>query len=350
MSASSGAIPTGLIQRLAVASLVASITPAAPALAQLVEGDVPPIVTTLTLFAGTPEGLWQSSSWGREWERAMGDASGESLEEIGEVYSIVVLTTSVYVGAASGLYYSRNFGQKWEKREVDAEPLVVLPSRYPRADATIFIGTRDGLIKSKDAGRTFDPTPIADTPVHRIEWPGPALVVGTGNGVEFSTDAAESFEPAGEGLPPGSVSALALSSFFAMDPVLFVGVGDAGVVRSSDGGRSWVRAGLGGKHIFDLIWLGPFLYAATDAGLFRTQDLGKSWVELGKGLEQRQIRRILFPLAPDSGAELFVATDDGVYRSLDGGMRFFAAGLEGHSVNLVATFPPPQPFQEIPRK
>ena len=97
MSASSGAIPTGLIQRLAVASLVASITPAAPALAQLVEGDVPPIVTTLTLFAGTPEGLWQSSSWGREWERAMGDASGESLEEI---YALA--TTSFRVALTSG--------------------------------------------------------------------------------------------------------------------------------------------------------------------------------------------------------------------------------------------------------
>ena len=107
-------------------------------------------------------------------------------------------------------------------------------------------------------------------------------------------------------------------------------------------------AGLKGKHVFDLVWLGPLLYAATDTGLFRSQDLGRKWVELGKGLEERQIRRILFPLAPDSGAELFVATDNGVYRSLDGGMRFFSAGLEEHSVNLVVTFPPPQTLPQLP--
>ena len=137
----------------------------------------------------------------------MGAASGDSLKEIGEVYSIVVLTTSVYVGAASGLYFSDDFGQSWEKREVDAEPRVVLPSRYPRADATLFVGTPDGLLKSKDAGRKFAATPIVATPIHRMEWPGPALVVATGNGIEFSMDSGESFAPRGEGLVGGGVSA-----------------------------------------------------------------------------------------------------------------------------------------------
>ena len=332
------------MQRYAIVALVIAAAPPAPARAQ----QAAPIVTTLTLFAGTPEGLWQSSSWGRSWERAMGAASGDSLEEIGEVYSIVVLTTSVYVGAAGGLYFSNDFGQTWEKRDVDVEARVVLPSRYPRADLTLFVGTPEGLLKSKDAGREFAATPIVATPVLRMEWPGPALVVATGNGIEFSMDSGETFAPRGEGLAVGEVSAMALSSFFAVDPVLFVGVGDAGVMRSSDGGASWAHAGLEGKHVFDLIWLGPLLYAATDTGLFRTQDLGRNWVELGRGLEERQIRRLLFPLAPDSGAELFVATDDGVYRSADGGMRFSPAGLEEHSVNLVATFPPPQPLPQIP--
>ncbi len=337
-----------MIRRVVLAALVVVLTQIGPARAQQGNREAPPIVTTLTLFAGTPEGLWQSRSWGRSWEREMGAASGESLEEIGEIYSIVVLTTSVYVGAATGLYFSSDFGLSWEKREVDGEPRVVLPSRYPRADATLFVGTPDGLLKSKDAGREFAATPIVATPVHRMEWPGPTLVVVTGNGIEFSIDGGESFAPKGEGLAGGGVSALALSSFFAVDPVLFVGVSNGGVMRSSDGGGSWVHVGLEGKHVFDLLWLGPLLYAATDAGLFRTQDLGRNWVELGKGLEGLQIRRILFPLAPDSGAELFVATDNGVYRSLDGGMRFLSAGLEQHSVNLVATFPPPQPLPEIP--
>ena len=31
-----------------------------------------PIITTLTLFAGTAEGLWESTDWGESWERVHG--------------------------------------------------------------------------------------------------------------------------------------------------------------------------------------------------------------------------------------------------------------------------------------
>src|SRR6202007_1819584 len=102
-------------------------------------------------------------------------------------------------------------------------------------------GTDDGLMRSGDAGRTFAPTVLRGTPVTRIEWPGPALVVTTGHGVLVSQDGATSFA-SGVGLPEGAPQALALSSFFARDPVLFTSVSGAGVFRSGDGGRTWERA------------------------------------------------------------------------------------------------------------
>ena len=49
--------------------------------------------------------------------------------------------------------------------------------------------------------------------------------------------------------------------------------------------------------------------------------------------------RLLFPLAPDSGAEAFVGTDHGVYRTADGGMRWASAGLKDETVLCVGTFP-----------
>ena len=52
-------------------------------------------------------------------------------------------------------------------------------------------------------------------------------------------------------------------------------------------------------------------------------------------------RRILFPLAPASGAEAFLATDRGVFRTADGGERWMDAGLRGEAVSCVSTFPPP---------
>ena len=132
----------------------------------------------------------------------------------------------------------------------------------------------------------------------------------------------------------------AVSSFFAKDPVLFTGVGTAGVFRSADGGRTWSPAGLEGQSVRDLVWLGPILYAATDEGLYRSDDVGKKWV-LAVGLAARPAIQILFPLAPDSGLEAFLANEDGIVHTADGGAHWKAAGAPEDRVLRLATFPPP---------
>jgi photosystem II stability/assembly factor-like uncharacterized protein len=302
-----------------------------------------PVVTSLTLFAGTASGLWRSTDWGERWERAEGRSEGDSLKAVGAVHAILPMGTRVYLGSETGLFVSDDFGQAWKRSELQKSVLAVLPSRYPQSDPTVFAGTRDGLLRSRDGGRTFLPTSLSGTPVTRIEWPGPALVVGSGRGVHVSMDAADTFEVAGTGLPPGDVQALALSSYFAADPVLFASVGSHGVLRSEDGGRSWKPCGLDGMTVSDLVWLGPILYAATERGLFRSESAGKTWSPLGEGLAGAAPRRFLFPLAPASAAEAFLATDRGVYRTADGGLRWIPRGLAGEAVLAVGTFPPPDP-------
>ncbi len=100
----------------------------------------------------------------------------------------------------------------------------------------------------------------------------------------------------------------------------------------------------------DLAWLGPLLYAAASDGLHRSEDGGRRFERLGIGLEGRELRRLFFPHAPGSAAELFVATDDGVFHSADGGARFERAGLRGQAVDLLATFPPPDPVNKRRRR
>ena len=296
------------------------------------------VVTTLTLFAGTDEGLWRSGDWGHRWEKV--EVPG--VEATGAVRSILALGPRVYAAADGGLFVSDDFGQKWEKTSLAIPVSVVLPSRYPLADLTVFAGTSAGLLRSADAGRTFAPTAIRDTYVHRVEWPGPALVMATARGVLVSNDAGATFEGPGAGLPAGDVRAMALSSFFAADPVLFAAVGSSGVHRSSDGGRTWTASGLDGHAVTDLVWLGPFLYAAGSRGLFRSDDAGKTWSPLGEGLQGAVPSRILFPLAPDSGAEAFLGTDRGIFRTADGGARWMATGMKSGRVLALGTFPPPE--------
>jgi photosystem II stability/assembly factor-like uncharacterized protein len=309
-----------------------------------------PIVTTLTIFAGAESGLWRSSDWGHRWERVTTGGQGASLADIGAVRAILALGPQVYIGSDSGLFVSDDFGLTWRATGLAVPVSAVLPSRYPTADPTLFAATRGGLLRSLDGARTFAPTALRDTWVHRLEWPGPALVAATANGVLVSEDAGATVTGPGRGLPPGDARALALSSYFAADPVLFAGVGATGVHRSSDGGKTWAPSGLDGHTVTDLVWLGPFLYAVSERGLFRSEDAGKSWTSLRSGLGDAVPSRILFPLAPDSGAEVFLATAGGIYRSADGGAQWAKSGMDGERVLVLGTFPPPQRPLNIRRR
>ena len=307
-------------------------------LAALAADQPAPVVTSLTLFAGNAAGLWRSTDWGGTWK----PVNRSPLDELGAARSLLATGARVYLGGAGGFYSSDDFGETWKRLGTTTELRAVLSSRYPDADPTLFAATSAGLLKSTDGGNKFAPTAIGGE-VDRLEWPGPALVAAGPSGLFISEDGAQTVRTPLEGLPPGPVRSLALSSFFAADPVMFVGVGHRGLYRSGDGGKRFLPAGLAGQTVNDLVWLGPILYAATGDGLFRSESAGKHWEKIGEGLAGRQVRRLLFPLAPDSGAEVFVATDQGVYRSADGGVRFERLGMRDQGVDWLATFPPPPP-------
>jgi len=307
-----------------------------------------PIVTSLTLFAGTREGLFRSTDWSRTWRRVEGRTTSVGLEGLGAARTLVLLTTQVWVGG-DGVYVSEDFGESWARRGSTRGVEVLLPSRWPQSDPTVFAGTAFGLLRSRDAGKTFESTALNDAAVHRAEWPGPALVVACDRGILVSKDEGKSFVGPGDGLPAGAVRAMVLSSFFAADPVMFAGPVSGGAYRTSDGGATWKASGLAGETIGDFVWLGPFLYAAADSGVFRSQDAGATWARLSSS--PGRPRRLLFPLAPAAGLEAFLATDQGLFRTRDAGEHWELAGFAGQEVLTVATFPAPDiRLQKQPRR
>jgi len=298
-------------------------------------------LTTLTLFAGTAEGLWRSQDWGRSWDRVRGRvAAGVRLDEIGAARSVRPLGARVWLAADAGVYVSEDFGETWTALAATSGARVLLLSRYPEADLTVFLGTEAGLLRSRDGGRTFSGTGLAGTAVHRLEWPGPALVAAGGRGVLVSRDEGVQFAGPGAGLPEGPVGAIAVSSFFAVDPVLFAAPASGGVYRSPDGGDTWSAAGLGGERVRDLAWLGPFLYAAGETGFYRSTDAGRSWERLSTSPGRPAC--LLFPLGAGGGPEAFLATDRGLFHTPDAGTHWEPAGFAGQEVLEVATFPPPE--------
>jgi len=325
--------------------VLAGLLLAGLAFAQAPTGSV---VTTLTIFAGTPDGLWRSRNWGGTWEAVQ--APQGAVAPSGAVLTIQPLGPKVYVGAERTLFVSEDFGETWTALPLPARVLAVMSSRYPQSDPTLFVGTTEGLFKSADGGRTFGRPALAGIAVTRLEWPGPALIAATGVGVMISLDGGATFTGPGAGLPRLEILSLAMSSFFAVDPVVFAGTIRVGIFRSGDGGATWLPAGLAGQRVNDLVWLGPQLYAATDTGLQRSVDGGRNWIPVSEGSEPRSLRRLLFPLAPGSGAEIFAIADDGVVHSTDGGQHWQPVGLSGRQVLSLGTFPPLAPAKKDKRK
>jgi len=296
-------------------------------------------ITSLTLFAGTAEGLWRTDDWGARWTRVVGNPSGVRVDTIGAVRAVLPRGPEVYVAGDAGLFVSTDFGDTWQVLSATGGIRSLLLSRWPQADPTVFAGTDQGLLRSRDGGRTFEPTALGGASVDRLEWPGPALVVASARGVLVTTDEGRTLSGPGPGLPEGAVRAIVLSSFFGADPVAFAAPESGGVYRSGDGGATWSPAGLAGERVSDLVWLGPFLYAAGSGGLHRSEDAGRSWTRLS--LAPAEPRRLVFPLAPAAGLEAFLATSRGVYHTADAGQSWRPAGLDGQDVFVVATYPSP---------
>jgi len=299
------------------------------------------VVTSLTLFAGTPEGLWRSTDWGGSWSRVVGEPSGVRVENIGAVRAILPRGPEVYAAGDTGLFVSPDFGEEWQPVSLTAGVRAILISRWPQSDPTMFVGTEQGLLRSRDAGKTFEPTAVGGT-IDRLEWPGGAVVSAGSAGLLVTRDEGQSVEPPGTGLPEGAVGAMVLSSYFAADPVIFAAPESGGVYRSGNAGRTWTLAGLVGQRVADLVWLGPFLYAAADGGFFRSEDAGAHWTRLSD--MPAAPRRLMFPLAPAAGLEAFLATASGILYTGDAGQHWRSAGLAGKDVLTVATFPPPDPI------
>jgi photosystem II stability/assembly factor-like uncharacterized protein len=137
-----------------------------------------------------------------------------------------------------------------------------------------------------------------------------------------SVDGGASWTEADAGLPPHSVTALAIDPH---DPrLVYAGIGGDyypfnagdGVWKSTDGGASWTRAGgeLAGRTI-DALAAAPVsgsLWAAAAGGeVFHSGDGGAAWTEQSGGLQTSSVHR----LAPDPAdpRRIYAATLNGVW-------------------------------------
>jgi hypothetical protein len=171
-----------------------------------------------------------------------------------------------------------------------------------------------GLIESRDAGRTWEPVSLlGKRDFHVLEASG-RRVYGFGSefdtgeaGLLVSDDGGRSWD---ERTPPEALLSLAIDP---EDPDRVVASGEQGLYLSTDAGGGW-RPLDGGPALLAWPVAGQLFAVAFDGGVASSGDAGRSWQRVG------QIGGEPAAFEDADGGDLYVALHDGtIKRSADGG-------------------------------
>ncbi len=190
--------------------------------------------------------------------------------------------------------------------------------------------TRFGVNISTDGGVTWDSVCV-DTTIYGNGYaiavsPADANVVyaggypgngATANTVVYkSTDGGATWSKNLTGVNGYWIYGMMVSS--ANPNVVLAGTNTGGLIRSTDAGASWSVAynQYNVQAIAEVPGNPALVYAVSDTALLRSADTGRTWVNAG-GIPGKNIRSVGTSAA--SGATVFCATRNGVYRSLTSG-------------------------------
>ncbi len=156
---------------------------------------------------------------------------------------------------------------------------------------------------------------------------GKIIFVGTGNGLFRSQDGGKTWQPLHEGLRDENIRALTLSP--SAPTIIYAGT-SKGIFLSEDGGDHWTdwfeeSSGLSNMDIQDLV-IHPekpeLLFAATSGGLFVSVDEGDIWELVFEGSLAKGSRDVRFVRFSSNARSLYIGTANGIFKSTDGGKHW----------------------------
>jgi len=286
------------------------------------------------IYAGTWHLVWKTLDGGATWlpvHRGMIDDS-----------DVMTLTIdpwhpqTIYSTACTGIYRSTDGAKQWTKIQG-----IPFSSRRTRAfsqgseDVDLLLaGTTEGLWISEDRGGTWWRATPKELIINAlIEQPGGTIILGTeGAGVLQSSDRGRTWTATNTGFSERFVSRLLFDAAGRRLLVAVWGTPRYGGVFVSSGVRGpWIRLGQGldGRQVLSLALLGNVVLAGTDDGIFAWAPKAADWTRLPTRLDGREAHpRVtgLFALPPH---RLLAATSNGVIRSPDGGRTWTQPILGG---------------------
>jgi len=272
--------------------------------------------------------------------------------------------STIYIGTREGgVLKTTNCGATWLPMntglaDLRIRDLVV----HPSLNRMLYAATAAGVFKSADGGESWTfssagiPEGVGDLEIDRSN--ASTLYAVTGKAIYRSADAGATWNPR-SGLPEGLRTV-------AVDPTLssiLYTANSSGIYKSVDGGVSWsllrrtdhtttqeaVLGFLIDPHApatiyASTLYTGPLPLFLPFGSILRSQDGGASWIRLRNGLPQFG----LYALATDPlGDAVYAATSGhpgvagGAYRSSDAGSSWVphALGLPSDSVTALAVHP-----------
>lgn len=269
--------------------------------------DVPALLAALVLLAGASRLGAQTGTW-----TSRGPLGGN-------VYCLVAdpaRPSTVYAGTALGVFRSDDGGATWSRPAGGSPPgRVQTIAVDPTSSGVLYAGTLTpngvpslGVYKSTDGGATW---------------------------TAISAGLVDPFT----GFAPLDVGALAIDP--GTPSTLIAGTRFSEIFKSTDGGTSWYPVTAGGYsaglQVFAIQYdpsNSKTVYAASTLGLLKSADGGESWVTFGNA----GVSFSTLMVDPSSPSTLYAGnqTGSGIYRSTDGGSHWSAI--------RVGLPPPPAPF------
>ena len=292
-----------------------------------------------SVVAGTGAGTHRSRDGGVTWEPFGG---GELANR--RVFSLALSDDgSVFAGSYDGVWRVAADGGRVEPVDTGLSPAEAFTVAVA-PDGTAFAGTRIGCLRSDDAGASWQPAPGPDgIAVHAIAFTADgAPLLGTADGV-WSTTPVDlpgrwvfSLLPVDDGrLLAGTIGA-GLFGGGALDaPIVYDlvrtrdgavlaatgavvdGVKTGGIFRSTDDGRTWIRAGSPPMTVYRIVEDGDgrLFAGAQRCAILRSDDGGRTW-DARQAVDEDEK---LYCLAIDRAGRLYLAAGARLLRSDDDG-------------------------------
>jgi photosystem II stability/assembly factor-like uncharacterized protein len=275
-----------------------------------------------TIYAGTWHLPWKTTDGGETWRSIHAGIINDS--------DIMTLTfdrrspRTLWATACSGIYRTGNAAGHWSKvRGIPSSSRRTRAFAQDRQDPeTFFAGTTEGLWSTEDGGKSWKLRTDRALVVNAlVTQPDGSLLAGTdGAGVLRTTDRGRTWADSNEGFSERFVSRVVFSP--DGDRVV-VGVAadrrHGGVFTAQTSRGPWKRLsdGLEGREVLALALAADTLLAGTDDGVFLSR--GGPWSRLSTTVRGSELHPYVTDVVAMSPQVFLAATSQGLLRSDDGG-------------------------------